>query len=236
MSQNKTIIPDFEIDNGNQMYANNISTNSEFYMPSGSQVNSTVISGMTSENSFPQSQSTGERNQVRKEDNSQFRTIHVQDRVIVGVLFSVSKDLLGEIFPIYLGRNMIGSNESCDVRLREKTVSYEHAVLYVRSEGYPAECLMTISDYGSMHGSMVNQKDSRYETLSLRDGDLLTIGRHYKLVVKLFNIKEYGLSEDNGFEENETVTDIDLPPSQPVVSDLYAPSATGNNDIRTVIG
>lgn len=128
------------------------------------------------------------------------RTVAMQERVVAGVLFSISNGILGEIFPVYLGRNLIGTGSDCDIRLNEATVSAEHAVLFARGDNYPDEVPMTLTDYGSMYGTSVNDNDCRYESLMLRDGDVLSVGRHYKLLLKTFDVGRAGLSEDPEFE------------------------------------
>lgn len=230
MSQNKTIIPDFEFDKPGHMYSD-LNSNADFYRPSGTLTNSTVIAGMNSE---PQNDTYPANPQPIDNGSPNINVIQLQQRVIIGVMFSVSKGLLGEIFPIYLGRNVIGCSKSCDIRLMEKTVSEEHAVLYARSDGYPDECQLTITDYGSSHGTMINQRDCRYETSTVIDNDILTIGRHYKLMIKLFDISNARLFEDNEFEELNSSDDKSA--VHPSTNDFYAPSQSGNNDNRTVIG
>lgn len=234
MSQNKTVIPESDLDMPNAAYQGMISS-PEFYRPSGSVANSTVISGMN--NSFTPSAppASGSSNNVSTHNESEERNIHLQDRVIVGVMFSISKGLLGEVFPIYLGRNIIGSSNSCDTCLKESTVSAEHAVLFVRCDGYPGECFVTITDYGSTHGTAVNQQDCRYETLKVNNGDVLTIGKHYQLTVNLFEVSKKGLFEDSRFEDINQTSVSDSSYNQST-RDFYSPSQSGNNDNRTVIG
>lgn len=234
MSQNKTIIPKSEYDLHHPIYSDN-NASSEFYRPSGATINSTVISGTSNSSTPPPIPSAPDSNDHLLHDDSNSRGISLQDRVIVGVLFSISKGLIGELFPIYLGRNMIGGSSSCDIHLRERTVSDEHAVLHVRCDGYPGDCYLSITDYGSSHGTAVNQKDCRYDTLTVKDGDILTIGRHYRLSVKLFDIVKYGLYEDSDFEDID-ISDNQMPTDNQSSNDFYSPSRFGVNDKRTVIG
>jgi len=235
MSQNKTIIPDFEFEKPQNPYTDT-SANADFYRPSGAVPNSTIISGTNGTVSGDtDNHSTPKINPGIKDNDLSSRAIAIQERVIIGVLFSISRGLLGEIFPIYLGRNIIGTSPSCDICLKEKTVSDEHAVFFVRSDGYPCVCNLTLTDYGSIYGTMVNNQDCRYETLTVKEGDILTVGKHYKLIVKLFDTVNSGLCEDSAFEDNSSSTSAPLPQqSQP--NDFYAPSGRFNNDNRTVIG
>ncbi len=129
---------------------------------------------------------------------------------------------------------MIGNSSSCDISLKERTVSDEHAVLHIRCDGYPGDCIMSITDYGSSYGTSVNQSDCRYETLPVRDGDILTIGRHYRLVVKLFDAAKSGLFEDSNFEDMDTLGHVSSSEYQSA-HNFYAPSGYGTDDKRTVI-
>jgi len=234
MSQNKTVIPESEYDIHKPNYSD-MSSVSEFYRPTGSTVKSTVISGMDSGAVPPPVPSSGKQNSDHIPNDSHARRIPLQERVIIGVLFSISKGLLGEIFPIYLGRNMIGSSPDCDVCLKEQTVSGEHAILFARSDGYPGECILSLTDYGSTHGTMVNQSDGRYDTLTVNDGDVLTIGKHYRLSIKLFDVAASGLFEDEEFESMDS-SQASASTYNQSISDFYSPSQNrADDDNRTVI-
>lgn len=234
MSQNKTVIPESEYDIHKPNYSD-MSSVSEFYRPTGSTVKSTVISGMDSETVPPPVPSSGKQNSDVILNDSHARRIPLQERVIIGVLFSISKGLLGEIFPIYLGRNMIGASADCDICLKERTVSSEHAILFARSDGYPGGCVLSLTDYGSTHGTMVNQTDGRYDTLTVNDGDVLTIGKHYRLSIKLFNVAASGLFEDDEFESMDS-SQASASTYNQSISNFYSPSQNrANDDNRTVI-
>lgn len=209
--------------------------NADFYRPSGAVRNSTVIAGNTDTPDRADSIPVGAEKNTAGSGNKTSRSIQLQERVIVGCLFSISRGLLGEIFPIYLGRNMVGSSPDCDICLKENTVSNDHAVFFVRCDDYPGQCSLSLTDYGSIHGTLVNHNDCRYETLPVKDGDVLSFGRHYKLVVKLFDVLRCGLGEDSAFEDYASGTAVPppVPPSQH--ADFYAPSGQIGNDNRTVI-
>ncbi|MDE6271741.1 MAG: FHA domain-containing protein [Muribaculaceae bacterium] len=126
------------------------------------------------------------------ETQSPTRNVEValQDRPLVGVMMSASADGMGEIFPIYLGKNTIGRGEDCDVKLNEATVSPNHAVILVRSatDGYGQIMLTaTLTDYSSDYGSNVDGVQADYEKLILHNGSTLRIGRGYVLTLYLFN-------------------------------------------------
>lgn len=237
MSQNKTVFSNFEYDHQFQVCEEGMSSSdSDFYRPSETlRNNATVISGLDNSQMKPSAVPMGEDVHAYSGIvGFHSRSVLLQERVIIGVLFSISKSLHGEIFPLYLGGNMIGSSMSCDIRLGEMSVSEEHAVIFARCEGYPGECHLSVTDYGSTHGTTVNQKDCRYETLPLKDGDILSIGKHYHMIVKLFDVSKSGLCEDSGFEAIQSVMDSDCAVAAPA-HDFYVPSKGVATDNRTVI-
>ena len=218
MSQNKTIVPDVDYDNtGNNEYDETVY--GSLYTRSGNDDNHTCIADTSDpiRPSMPNASTVS--SMAAATETRAIRQITMENRVIVGCLFSISHGLLGEMFPVYLGRNVIGQAEGCDVWLRERTVSSEHAVLYVRKEGNPVRYSMTIMDYNSANGTEVNGRDGRYETLPVQENDVIGIGRHYKLLVKLFNVEEAKLEEDEEFEET----------GRPLAADSFA----ADNNYRT---
>lgn len=238
MSQNKTIVPGVDYENlGNtelddslygSLYSRSEVSDNRTYIPDVSK----PLGGLGQEIMPQQEPSLG---QVKEN-----RQVSLQNRVVVGVLFSISRGLLGEIFPLYLGRNVIGQTANCDICLREKSVSSEHAILYIRKEGNPAQLNMTITDYNSTYGTTVNEMDARYETLPINENDVLTIGKHYQFLVKVFDVENARLTEDMGFEE---LTDNSMGTGYPyeeatnqnVSNDFYTPTQNKDNSSRTVL-
>lgn len=238
MSQNKTIVPGVDYENlGNtelddslygSLYSRSEASDNRTYIPDVSK----PLDGLGQKVMPQRGSSLGQA-----EEN---RQVSLQNRVVVGVLFSISRGLLGEIFPLYLGRNVIGQTANCDICLREKSVSSEHAILYIRKEGNPAQLNMTITDYNSTYGTTVNEMDARYETLPINENDVLTIGKHYQFLVKVFDVENARLTEDMGFEE---LTDNSMGTGYPyeeatnqnVSNDFYTPTQNKDNSSRTVL-
>lgn len=161
------------------------------------------------------------------------RKIVFQERVVVGVLFSISRDLLGEIFPLYLGKNIIGQSVNCDIILNENNVSNEHAILHIKKNGNNYES--SITDYNSTYGTRVNEIDARYDTVPVKENDILVIGNHYKFIVKLFEVERYGLTEEEDFEDSNS-NSISQGLEDAANVDFYKPSSKENGDSsRTVI-
>ena len=91
--------------------------------------------------------------------NQQTVRIELQSRPLAGVLYSVSRDNCGELFPVYIGRNTIGCKPDCDIYLSEETVSPDHAILLIRKIGMPdgsKKVTMSIWDYESQYGTRIN--------------------------------------------------------------------------------
>ncbi len=118
------------------------------------------------------------------------RIVHLQNRSLIGVLYSISAGIEGELFPVYVGRNTIGSDRSCDICLPETSVSAMHGLLLARKqltdmgEEYIS---VTLSDNNSSYGTMVNGEKLFFEKRCCADGDVIAIGQNYILVLSLFN-------------------------------------------------
>ena len=247
MSQNKTIVPGVDYDNLGKTDNYNEAFN-DLYSRSESDDNRTYIPGMAPRQSQPE-MSSGAVGAMSapagvQTDNANSRQLSLQNRVVVGVLFSISHGLLGEMFPLYLGRNLVGYTENCDVRLLENTVSSEHALIYIRKEESPAGYNITITDYNSTYGTLVNNLDGRYETLQVKENDVITIGKHYNLLVKMFDTDKAGLQEVAEFDAmaseqpSAAIQSADSPVYESNVSnDFYTPSAKNDDpsSSRTVI-
>jgi len=75
----------------------------------------------------------------------------------------------GEVFTVYPSGTLIGRGDSCDIKIGEATLSWEHVRLVTRSDGVYAE------DLGSRNGSFINDQQVQRPTL-LADGDYLRLG------------------------------------------------------------
>lgn len=229
MSQQKTIVPDVDYDaipTGDwygEMYSR---TNSGKNVPSRGMHSYEQKTPVPSEAKLPTPQSaTGQRILV------------MQERLLVGVLYSMSRGIIGEIFPLYLGRNIIGMSEKCDIRLQEATVSPEHAILHVKK--HDAEGTVhfeaTVTDFNSMYGTAVNGVDGRYDSLDVNDGDVVSVGAHYKLLVRFFDKMNAPMEEDYDFNDIAPLTAGSMPTNDSD-SSFYTPTQSKERDTsRTVI-
>lgn len=115
---------------------------------------------------------------------------------IFGFLFSVSKTMAGEFWPLMLGANTLGRSSDNSIVLAESTVSETHASIHVISRAN--KLTVYIKDDKSKTGTLLNGELLRGEA-DLKNGDVITVGEHYELYVVLINAYDLGLSEKPDF-------------------------------------
>lgn len=131
------------------------------------------------------------------------KSIRLQGRMIVGILYSVSRNLLGEIFPIYVGKNIIGSSPDSDVCLREASVYPSHAILLVRKitdDNGVTHTTVSITEESPGAGTSVNGDILEYERVYCKDGDIINIGSSYSLSLQLLSPDTSGLGVSPDFD------------------------------------
>ena len=232
MSQNKTIVPGVDYDNHNDSQDDLVYGG--LYSRSGDDSQRTYVPGMRQQpSSVLPNNSVVSNSPILHNQRENNRQIVMQERVVVGVLFSISRGLLGELFPVYLGKNIIGLTPNCDISLKEKTVSPEHAILHTRKTETGLEA--SITDFNSTFGTQVNETDARYETIPVKENDIITIGSHYQFVIKFFDMEKCGLAENLDFEDpsSENIGEFNNITSADV--DFYRPTKEEGDSSRTVI-
>ena len=234
MSQNKTIVPGVDYNNYDTGDADSVY--GSLYSRSGDDSQRTYVPGVNKQPS-PTPTKGSVISSIPQTASPQIngRQLVLQERVVVGVLFSISRGLLGEIFPLYLGKNIIGQSVNCDITLNEKNVSNEHAILHIRKNGNLYES--SITDFNSTYGTRVNDIDARYDTVPVKENDILVIGNHYKFIVKFFEVERYGLTEEEDFEDSCS-NPVSLSMDNTVSADVnfYKPTSKEDGDSsRTVI-
>lgn len=163
--------------------------NDSFYKPTGNvkDTNRTYVPDMYRQ----VAEEMREENQNEQQPVlSPTHVVKLQNRPLVGVLYSISAGIEGELFPVYVGRNTIGSDLSCDICLRETSVSGLHGILLARkqtNEGGDEFINVILSDNNSSYGTSVNGERLNFERIVCSDGDVITIGQNYVLVLSLFN-------------------------------------------------
>lgn len=142
--------------------------------------------------------------------------VELQDRPLVGVLYSISAGIEGDLFPIYIGRNSIGSDPSCDICLRETTVSAKHGLILARKqtdENGNEFISVFLSDEDSLCGTSINGERLGYERVVCNNGDFIQVGHNYVLLLALFQNTE-NLSVAQSFEaisEDENAISAGVP-------------------------
>ena len=158
----------------------------------------------------------------------------VSGKPVVGFLYSVSRTAAGEFWPLHIGPNTIGQNPSCDVFLPEGTVSGDHAVIVVRKlkkTESSEKIIASISDARSTNGTMVNGISLGFSAEKCRNGDIITIGDNYELLLVLIDTEAIGLEVNQDFmeiasiDESEDEFEDDIPDAQmpPYGEQFYQP-------------
>lgn len=199
----------------------------------------TYIQGMKPRNSGDSPQESSAASGGRVSD------ITLQERPVAGILYSVSHDVCGELFPVYVGRNTIGSDPASDVYLSEETVSPNHAVLLVRAivdEEGKRKVTMNITDYDSDFGTAVNGVKLGYDREPLKGNEIIQIGNSYFFIFIPLDPAVYGLGQVAAFAPTKRLVRNPAPfaaPSEiymPVPNEPIYPSVVGEQDERTFYG
>lgn len=150
--------------------------------------------------------------------------IRLQGRPLMGVLFSVSCDNCGEIYPLYVGRNFVGCEPEADVYLAEESVGVRHAVIQIRN--IPTEkgrvISFSISDSDSVSGTYVNGDKLGFDKWLLRPGDIIRFGNCYEFAFQPLVADICGLRQRFDFKPVRRIMyNPDLPPLHD--NDVYVP-------------
>ena len=143
---------------------------------------------------------------------------------IFGFLFSVSKTMAGEYWPLLLGANTIGRGPANSIKLGEVTVSESHASIHIISRAN--KLIVYIKDDQSKTGTLLNGELLRGEA-DLKNGDIITIGEQYELYVILINAFDHGLKQREGFVASAPVAGPAPIPGQQVTAPFPPASQTG---------
>ena len=126
---------------------------------------------------------------------------------VVGFLYSISRQGVGEFWPLHIGSNKIGRTADCDICLAEQTVSERHASLNIKQLKSTRKILASIRDEGSKNGIYVNEDELDYDSHPVKNNDIITIGDNYKLLLILIDAEEMGLSIAENFQPVEVIGD-----------------------------
>lgn len=198
MSQNKTRVAGLDSNESGNYGGFNMggSPDSSFYARTGNeQKRGTIISGLSG-NEAPKESQNSNRSQSGFFGGTQ--AANNSGKPVVGFLYSISRTGFGEFWPIHIGQNTIGKSASCDVVLSEATVSSEHAVLVARKLKKPEKVIASLCDSRSTNGTMLNGESLGFNPVECNNGDIITVGDNYELILILIDAASLGLhvSED----------------------------------------
>ena len=146
-----------------------------------------------------------------------------------GFLFSISRGVVGEFWPLHQGKNTIGSSPKCDICLPEATVSEEHASITIRILENQDKTIASLKDTDSTNGTKINGVDVDFDANKCKNGDVIKFGSSYECSLILIDTKEMGLkvaenftprdeAEEAPYEGNDTEMSGPIFYSQPVES------------------
>lgn len=194
MSNNKTVIPGLSEPTSSPAYNGMPNANPSYSPYDGRTVIPGINSGVAS--SAPAATS-------------------VNNKPVVGFLYSISRTGYGEFWPLRVGPNSIGRSKKCDIYLPEATVSELHAELVVHKMKNPEKVIAAIYDQRSTCGTMINGESLGFEPRECVNGDIITIGDHYDLYVVLIDVKLLGLNVCHAFIPVD-VEQLNAPVQQPI--------------------
>lgn len=185
MSQNKTRVPGMEDVEDNNYGGFATGRSQAGGRRPGTQIPGTVVTGLED-----YIQNVAHNPQVVQK---------TKNKPIVGFLYSVSRKGITEFWPLYLGPNTIGCDNSNDIVLSEATVSGKHAVLQTREMKNSGQIIAAITDSQSTNGTLLNNESLGFAPVPCEDGDVITIGSCYQLLVIIINAKQMGLAAVDNF-------------------------------------
>ena len=116
-----------------------------------------------------------------------------------GFLFSISKGVVGEYWPLHQGKNTIGSSPKCDICLPEATVSEEHASITIRILENQEKTIASLKDTDSTNGTKINGVDVDFDANKCKNGDVIRFGSNYECALILIDTQEMGLKVAENF-------------------------------------
>lgn len=226
MSQNKTVIQGLEP--ADSASYNNAGSN--FYSRGGYRpaAHGTVVSGMED------AQRSAVSGASSSSQTAQPQRSTVSSRPVVGFLYSVSRTMAGEFWPLHVGQNTIGQRPDSDIVLPEGTVSGEHAVLVVRKMKNPEKVIASINDARSTNGTMLNGVSLGFSPEECKTGDIITIGDNYELLLILVDAAAHGLKVSQDFipvevDDAENITPPPIPDGYTRPGEGFQPFEGGFN-------
>lgn len=157
--------------------------------------NETIVPGRNYAQQHETVNSNSLTNRVSKKTNN----VECEKTPVVGFLYSISRQGIGEYWPIKLGRNTIGRSASCDIQLAEASVSDLHASISVKIMKSTGRLVASIRDEGSKTGLFLNDDELDYNNYSCKNLDVIVVGANYRILIILVDAPEYGLIAAENF-------------------------------------
>lgn len=203
MSQNKTVIQGL---NSGKGAPEQPQAGPNFYQRTSAPSKGTVVPGMMENNNQPYQPNQGYQNPYQQPPQYQqpagtpggLNAIAglpqqkiIPGKPVVGFLYSVSRTPAGEYWPLHIGRNTIGQTPDNDIVLAEGTVSSNHAVIVTRQ--LKSGVIAAITDAQSTNGTMINGEAIGFSAEECKNGDVITFGNNYQLVLMLVDTVKLNL-------------------------------------------
>ena len=118
---------------------------------------------------------------------------------VVGFLYSVSNRGCAEYWPLRFGNNTIGRAADNTIRLLEASVSARHAQISIKRQITTNRIIAYVRDVGSTNGIFLNGEELDFDGHSCNNGDVITVGLSYRLLVILIDATEKGLEAAKEF-------------------------------------
>lgn len=131
---------------------------------------------------------------------------------IRGFLYSISRGVVGEFWPLRQGKNTIGSSANCDICLPEATVSEEHASITIRILEAQGKTIASLKDTDSTNGTRINGVDVDFDANPCKNGDIIRFGLNYECLLILIDTEEHGLKVSKDFISVDPVAQDDSAP------------------------
>lgn len=155
-----------------------------------------------------------------------------EGKPIRGFLFSISRGIVGEYWPLRQGKNTIGSSPECDIYLPEATVSEEHASITVRILEKQNKTIASLKDTDSTNGTKINGEDVDFDANPCKNGDIIRFGTNYECLLVLIDTNEAGLKVAENFididEEPDFLSEDPDSPYRPAQDPYFNPGQTTN--------
>ena len=187
MAQDRTFVPGIDdASKSDFMYARTSSSSGI----STASMSGTVVPGMV-----PQSGGKSNPPFEAKQESQKA----VSGLPVVGFLYSISNQGIPEYWPLVLGYNSIGRNADNTVVLNEQTVSGIHASISIQKKRNDDIDAVVRIEQGRT-GLLLNDEDVDLQYGSrCKNGDVITIGSNYKMIIIIINAKASGLSVAENF-------------------------------------